>query len=102
MSQFSIEIADIGTLMTYDELYDLIHIKYKFVKRPSNEELREVVNEILRLSKTRSNLDDNDLLNILNRNIKNLSVYVFESVDMTDSINIIQQILAKLNSTANG
>lgn len=88
--------------MTYDEVYELIHLKYRFVQRPTNEELQKVVNEIVKLSKIKSDLDDGDLAKIIDRNIKNREVYAFESVDMTDSINLIQQILAKLQTEANG
>ena len=52
--------------MTYDELYRLLCIKYKFVQRPSNEELKKVFNEILKLSKIKADLDDDDLAIIIN------------------------------------
>ena len=56
--------------MTYDEVYELIHLKYRFVQRPTNEELQKVVNEIVKLSKIKSDLDDGDLAKIIDRNIK--------------------------------
>ncbi len=88
--------------MTYDELYRLIYRKYKFVERPSNEELQNVLNEILRLSRRNYDLNDDDLDVIINVCIKNKAVYLQKSIDMTDSINIIQQILAKLQTETNG
>lgn len=88
--------------MAYNELYELLSIKYNFVNRPSNEELQKIANEILQLSKEKAHLSDEDLDRIIRRNVVDLEVYAFESVDMTDSINIIQQILVKLQATTNG
>lgn len=84
--------------MTHEELYQMIKLKFKLVKRPTNDELEKIANSIIRLSRTKQDLDDDDLLNILNDSVENSQMWTNESVDMTASINLINQILAKLNN----
>lgn len=70
------------------------------VDRPSDQELQSVVDEFLKLSETKE-VDDSDLSCILNTQL-NKPIYCTESLDMTASINLAQQILAKLKKSKRG
>lgn len=87
--------------MTYDELFELIKLKFDLVDRPSNQELRSITDELLKLSETKE-VDDSDLLYILNKQLNNPLLYCTESLDMTASINLAKQILVKLKNSKRG
>ena len=82
--------------MTYDELFQMIRSKFRLVNRPSNNELQAVADKLIELSKTKRFVSDNDLLVIINTCVKDTTCYVQDSIDMTSSINIANQIIAKL------
>jgi hypothetical protein len=81
--------------MTTTELLQLIRRKYRLVNDPSNEELQEVAKQLLELSKVKR-VTNSDLLTILNNTLSDTTMMMQESVDMTASINIAQQIIDKL------
>jgi hypothetical protein len=81
--------------MTTTELLQLIRRKYRLVNDPSNEELQEVAKQLLELSEVKR-VTNSDLLTILNNTLSDTTMMMQESVDMTASINIAQQIIDKL------
>lgn len=81
--------------MTIKELLQLIRYKYNLIETPSDAELQEVARKLLELSYEKQ-VNDEDLLNILNSTLSDTTVMAQESVDMTASINIAQQIIDKL------
>jgi len=82
--------------MTNDELYEMIYRKYKFVKKPSDEELEQVKRKLLDLYEKKGFVTNGDLLDILNSTLANTTQYCFEAVDMTAAINIAKMIIERL------
>ena len=81
--------------MITTELLQLIRRRYRLVNDPSNEELQEVAKQLLELSEVKR-VTNSDLLTILNNTLSDTTMMMQESVDMTASINIAQQIIDKL------
>lgn len=84
--------------MTYDELFKLIYIKHKLVKRPDNNELQAIADELLKISRTR-NVNDKDLSISINKFVKEKTEMIFNSRDMSVELNIAQQIVDALKKS---
>ena len=85
--------------MTYDELYKMIRLKINLVNRPSNSELKTIARNLLELEKIKTYVTDEDLEEIVTDSVSCTLIYSNESIDMTASINIANQIIAKLKTS---
>jgi len=82
--------------MTTTELYMLLKERFDLVERPTEEELQEIAKQLLKLSKIKK-VNDSDLITIINNTVSKKTIMANESLDMTASMNIAQQIIDKLN-----
>lgn len=80
--------------MTYQELFDLISTIIPLAYQPSDSELNSIVQELNSRAKIKRVTND-DLIDIVTNCIHNRTLKAQESIDMTASINIAQQIIEK-------
>ena len=83
--------------MTNDELIQLIKQVCPNARTPSNQELEIVKQKLLYLKRWHGKFSKNDLKKILFDVLHDSYIYILESVDMSDSISIIDDIIAKIN-----
>lgn len=88
--------------MTYNELYEMISKKFHLIRRPSDQELNLALQKLLVLYDQKGFVTDTDLLNIINMSFSNHQMHLNESVDMTSTINIANQIIAKYKNSTQG
>ncbi len=72
--------------MTYKEIAELIQNKYGFINKPSREEIDNI------LGKVTQETTENEFDEIVFQYIKNTLAYANESLDMSSSISILEQI----------
>jgi len=77
--------------MTYKEIAELIQNKYGFINKPSREEIDNI------LGKATQETTENEFDKIVFQYIKNTLAYANESLDMSSSISILEQIKKALS-----
>ncbi|MFM2484354.1 hypothetical protein [Celerinatantimonas yamalensis] len=83
--------------MTQQDIANLIQEKFKFVETPSNNEVAEI---LLRLTATTT---EDEFRKIVYDVVENTECFLFESIDMSASKNILLQIkVAAGKSGSNG
>lgn len=78
--------------MTIEEIAELIQEKYGFIKKPSLEETKYILNQVTIYT------SEEELDQIINSNISDTTMLLTEAKDMSDTINLLKQIQAYLNN----
>lgn len=86
--------------MTDQEHFDLINRIYHFDAQPSEREIKSIAQALTCRYNQRNYITPKDLDEVVDRNLFNKTRHVCSCLDMTNTINILEQIMEEMRRMA--
>jgi archaellum biogenesis ATPase FlaH len=83
-----------GTQMTdISLLAEMIQARYRYAKRPSNEEVKQILVDLRRFKLAGKLIDEDVLHEVIRGHLKDKRVIVLDSLDMSPIVSILKQMM---------
>lgn len=82
-------------------LAEVIQTRYRYAKKPSDEEVKEILRQVASRKKSGKTIGETELHEIINDCLRNKRVITLDSVDMSPTVSILRQIMVAAEQQQN-